>query len=86
MFVHSLQRRAFGVELWAVIPTHDHVDRTYFVRVQGEDQPDRHFTDAKAALDAFYGKVREAMTGAQAPDAYQFDGSGAAFTPRNDRR
>ncbi|MBR0646458.1 hypothetical protein [Plastoroseomonas hellenica] len=85
MFIHSLQRRAFGVELWAVLPARGHADRTYFVRVHGQGRPDRHFADATEALDEFLRKVREAIGDAQAPDAYQFDGSGAAFTPRNDR-
>jgi hypothetical protein len=61
MFRHTLQRRAFGVELWAMVPTRDGTDETYFVRVHGNGHIDRHFADATEALDAFFKLVREAM-------------------------
>lgn len=86
MFIHSLQRRAFGVELWALIPTRDHADRAYFVRVRERDQPDRHFSDATAALDAFFAAVQEAMLDAGPPGAHPFEGHGTGFTPQNDPR
>lgn len=57
----SLQRRAFGVELWAMIPAHGNADETYFVRVHDNGHIDHHFADATAALDEFFRRVREAM-------------------------
>lgn len=86
MFIHSLQRRAFGVELWALIPTRDQTGRTYFVRVRDRDQPDRHFSDATAALDTFFAAVQEAMLDAEPPGAQPFEGHATGFNPQNDRR
>lgn len=61
MLEPRLQRRAFGVELWAVIPNRGSTDETYFVRVHGNGHMDRHFANATDALDAFFKLVRQAM-------------------------
>jgi hypothetical protein len=61
MFVQSLQRRAFGVELWAVIPSKQEMDRTYFVRVHGQGHIDRHFGNQAEAWEEFFGRVRAAL-------------------------
>lgn len=61
MLQPRLQRRAFGVELWAMIPSHGSAAESYFVRVHGNGHIDRHFGDASEALDAFFKLVREAM-------------------------
>lgn len=61
MLQHRLQRRAFGVELWAMTPSRSSADETYVVRVFGNGQMDRHFDDASSALDEFFKRVREAM-------------------------
>jgi hypothetical protein len=61
MFVQSLQRRAFGVELWAVIPSKQEMDRTYVVRAHGQGHIDRHFGSQAEAWEEFFGRVRAAL-------------------------
>jgi hypothetical protein len=60
MFIYSLQRRAGGVELRAVLPSHGYADATYFVRVAGEDATDVHFPDEVSASRAFAERVCDA--------------------------
>lgn len=61
MLQPALQRRAFGVELWAMMPIHGGTAETYFVRVHDNGHIDRHFADATEAMDAFFKLVRQAM-------------------------
>lgn len=73
MFVETLQRRAFGVELWAVTPSHDTARRTYFVRFYRDGHLDRHFGELPEALDEFFRRVREAVVDNPASAVNQFD-------------